>query len=266
MRLEGCVTIITGAGSGIGRELAIAIAKCGAVVVLAGRTEKTLSAVQTAIAEAGGTSSVVRCDVTSAADRRSLGQIVKEQFGRLDILINNAGTALAGPIEAVSDDDLRRLLDVNLHAPIALVRECLPLLRASLNPRVVNVGSVFGDIGHPLFIGYCASKFALRGFSEALRRELSPEGIGVTYVAPRATQTEGASTFAHLIEPFGMTTDSPETAAANIVTAIRRSSRSRYAAGWERLFVWVQRLAPRLIDQTLAGRMAKYVQHRSKFV
>jgi len=148
---------------------------------------------------------------------------------------------------------------VNVHAPIALTQDSLSLLRASLNSRVVNVGSVFGDIGHPMFTAYCASKFAVRGFSDALRRELLPEGIGVTYVAPRATRTEGTSPFGHLIDPFGMAVDSPETAAASIMLAIKRGSRSRYAAGWERLFVWLQRLAPSLVDAGPAHKMAKYL-------
>src|SRR3546814_7220706 len=102
---------------------------------------------------------------------------------------------------------------------MALTRQLLPLLQLSSQARIVNIGSVFGDIGHPLFAGYCASKFALRGLSDALRRELAAVGIGVTYAAPRATRTVAADGFADLMLPFAMAMDMPETIAAQIVAA-----------------------------------------------
>jgi len=260
MQLKGKIALITGAGSGIGRALALGCAARGATIVLAGRRAGSIGIVQAEIEAAGGPAISVSCDVTSTVGRKLLCHTLAQRFGHLDLLVNNAGMALAGPIGTITDSDLERLLATNIHAPIAMVRDCLSLLRASgSSPRVVNIGSVMGDIGHPLFAGYCASKFGLRGFSDALRRELLPEGIGVTYVAPRATRTEGATAFAHLIEPFGMSVDDPSTAATSIIRAIERDSKSRYATGAERFFVWVQKLAPGLIDMNLAQRMTKYI-------
>jgi short-subunit dehydrogenase len=98
---------------------------------------------------------------------------------RLDLLVNNAGVIDAGPFAALDDESLERLVATNLDAPIALARELIPMLQRSPDPHVVNIGSVLGDIGHPLFVGYCATKFGLRGASDALRRELACCGIAV---------------------------------------------------------------------------------------
>jgi short-subunit dehydrogenase len=146
-------------------------------------------------------------------------------------------------------------LATNLLAPMALTRDLLNLLRTAERPRIVNVGSVFGDIGHPQCAAYSATKFGLRGFSDAIRRELMAEGIGLTYVAPRATQTEAAHKFDHLVAPYAMAVDSAEVAAAQILSAIRRDARNSYARGPERFFVMLQRLFPGLIDQALGRKL-----------
>jgi len=150
----------------------------------------------------------------------------------------------------------------NLFAPAALTRDCLPLLRRSRG-RVVNIGSMFGDIGYPLFSLYSATKFGLRGLSDALRRELAPDGIGVTYVAPRATRTESVPEFSRLIEPFGMKLDAPELVARQTWDAVVRGARSVYPRGMERLFVLLQRLAPGVIDAGLARQLSRAEEART---
>jgi short-subunit dehydrogenase len=141
-------------------------------------------------------------------------------------------------------------------APIALARDFLPLMLRAKPARVVNIGSVFGDIPYPGFAAYSASKFALRGFSTALRREWAEAGIGVTYAAPRATRTEAAAAFSALIEATKMTLDPPELVARQIWDAVERGDQSVYPRGAERVFVLIQRLFPRLVDRALAKQTA----------
>jgi short-subunit dehydrogenase len=137
-------------------------------------------------------------------------------------------------------------------APMALTRDLMPLLVAAKPSRVVNVGSIFGDIGYPEFTCYSAAKFALRGFSMALRREWKRKGISVTYAAPRATQTDAAAAFAGLIAKTKRTMDSPEQVARQIWRAVASGQDSVYAPAPERVYVLIQRLFPRVIDWSLS--------------
>jgi hypothetical protein len=143
----------------------------------------------------------------------------------------------------------------NIVAPLALTREMLPLLRRAAPSRIVNVGSMFGDIAYPLFAAYSASKFGLRGLSIALRRELKSLGIGVTYAAPRATKTDAASAYDPLVEPMQMRIDEPAGVAAHIWRAVAQDADSAYARGPERLFVLAQRLLPKLVDRAISAQM-----------
>jgi NAD(P)-dependent dehydrogenase (short-subunit alcohol dehydrogenase family) len=255
MRLERKRALITGAGSGIGRSLAIEAAKRGVQVALAGRR---LDALNETVSQLPGNGHVaVAADVTIPADRRALMADVQEHWGALDLLVNNAGVVPVGPIAAATDDDLQAVLQTNLLAPMALVREALPLLKRAKGARVVNIGSVFGDIPYPLFAPYSASKAGLRGFSIALRRELAPLGIGVTYAAPRATETPAARSLQSLIEPFEMKFDTPEAVAKFIWNAVAREANAIYPAGPERLYVLMQRLFPRVIDKAVAKQFAR---------
>ncbi|MEC9311299.1 MAG: SDR family NAD(P)-dependent oxidoreductase, partial [Pseudomonadota bacterium] len=131
--------------------------------------------------------------------------------------------------------------------------DLLPALRAGQG-RVANIGSVFGDIAYPYFAAYSATKFGLRGFSDALRRELSGSGVGVTYIAPRAARTAAESEFGALIEPLDMTLDSAERVAAEAWEAIRKGKRESFPRGKERFFVKVQRLFPQLVDRSVGAQ------------
>ncbi len=263
MQLENRVVLITGAGSGIGRALAIACARAGARLVLAGRQKAALEATASLLGKRY--SLVVAVDINLAADRQVLADVIEQNFRRLDVLVNNAGILSVGPHADLSDGEIAAMVSTNLLAPMLLTRSLLPLLRrAESGARIVNVGSVFGDIAYPLFSAYSATKFGLRGFSDAIRRELRPEGIGVTYVAPRATRTGATPKFQALIEPFAMRVDSVEKVARQVVSAIETDARSVYARGMERLFVLVQRLAPRLIDRAIAGHLAQLARSKAR--
>ena len=159
-------------------------------------------------------------DITDPVVRRGLRDYLWKHWRGLDVLVNNAGALAVGPLAHTTDAELERVLATNVIAPAALSREMLPLLRRAMSSRIVNVGSMFGDIAYPLFATYSASKFALRGLSIAMRRELKPYGVGVTYAAPRATRTESHAAFDRLVAPMQMRVDDPANVAAQIWRAV----------------------------------------------
>ena len=257
MKLEGASILLTGAGSGIGRAIAIALAARGAHLILTGRRETALEETR-ALLTGSGTTMVVAADITQATDRDFLKNAIEHHYGQLNALINNAGVVEVNLLANTTDEALEGMMRTNLVAPMALARTMTPLLaKAAPEARIVNVGSMFGDIGFPYFVGYSASKFGMRGFSEALRRELAPQGIGVTYCAPRATKTPAATRFNHLAEPFAMKFDPPEKVAGLIVNAMAANARSAYPKGMERFFVLMQRLFPGVVDGSLIGQFKK---------
>jgi len=255
MQLKGKRTLITGAGSGIGRALALEASRLGMRVALCGRRAEALAETLSGMASSGQ-HLCLRGDITKPAVRRGMRDYLWRQWGGLDVLVNNAGVIAIGPLACATDTEFEEMMATNVIAPLALTREMLPLLRRAMPSRVVNVGSMFGDIPYPLFAAYSASKFALRGLSIALRRELRSYGVGVTYAAPRATKTEASRVLDPLVEPMQMRMDNPAQVATQIWRAVAKDRDDIYAKGPERLFVLVQRLLPRLVDRAIAAQMA----------
>ncbi|MHC4957574.1 MAG: SDR family NAD(P)-dependent oxidoreductase [Planctomycetota bacterium] len=182
--LENRVAVVTGASAGIGRATALSLHRCGARLVLNARRKDRLEA----LAESTG-AAIVDGDVTDPEVRT---RIKRACDGRIDILVNNAGYAAAGPVEKVPEEDYRRQFDVNVFAPAALMQMFAPMMRARRYGRIINVSSVAGRFGYPLFGWYCASKHALEGLSDAARLELEPWGVNVVLVEPGPVTTEFA--------------------------------------------------------------------------
>ena len=242
------VALITGAGSGIGRALAGEAARAGHDLILVGRRREHLEETARLIAAPGAR--IVDADITTAEGR---GRVARAAGERLDLLVNNAGSLCVGRLTDLGDDEVARMIGTNLTAAILLTRDLVPALAAAQG-RIVNIGSMFGMIAFPFFAAYSATKFAMRGLSDALRRELSEFGIAVTYVAPRATRTPAQSRFAHLVEPFGMALDDPEEVARRAWTGIVAGRSTVYPGTSERLFAIVQALIPSVIDKALADK------------
>ncbi|MDB5609191.1 MAG: Short-chain dehydrogenase [Bradyrhizobium sp.] len=249
-REQKCV-LITGAGSGIGRALSVEAAQRGMIVALCGRRQTALEATSALLGQ-GNRHLIIPADITDPQDRRRIVEIINAQWKALDVLINNAGVVEGGAIEKFDDEAITRTFLTNVMAPMALTRDLMPLLVAAKPSRVINIGSVFGDIAYPQFSGYSGSKFALRGFSNALRREWKQTGIGVTYAAPRATRTDAAVAFDELIANAKMSVDAPAQVARRIWRSVASGHDSIYAPAPECIYVLIQRIFPQIIDWALS--------------
>jgi short-subunit dehydrogenase len=253
--LHGMRALVTGASSGIGRAIALELARAGVDQVLLARREDRLAEVIVEIARLGRRAEAVVGDVTDDETRRRALEVAQEEFGGLDILVNNAGTSAHGRFADADPARLRPIMETNFFAPVELIRVTLPLLRQGHTPIVVNISSVLGKRACPHKSEYCASKFALAGFSEALRAELAPLGIEVLVVAAGPTDTEF---FQHLLEEHGdlpwkeSPPVSPERVARATIRAIRRG-RHEIIPSWRAwLLATANRFFPRLVDRLMA--------------
>ena len=189
MNLKNRVAVLTGAGSGIGRAMAQALARRGCQMALADVNPQGLCETAEMVEAEGGRVSQHVLDVASREQVAALPEAVMQAQGRADILINNAGVAVGGNFEQVSETDFDWLMEINFHGVVRMTRAFLPLLRASDQARIVNISSVFGLISPPGQTAYSASKFAVRGFSNALRHELAGSTVGVTAAHPGGVAT-----------------------------------------------------------------------------
>jgi short-subunit dehydrogenase len=254
-RLADQRTILTGASGGIGAPLAAELSARGANLLLVGRRCEPLEQLRDRLRMEGGVAELVVADITTAAGRRQVVTASQSLIGGVDLLINNAGvmdyTLFADQDEASID----ATIETNLRAPIQLTRAVLPAMLEQGSGRIVNIGSIFGSIAFACFSSYSATKFGLRGFSEALRRELEGSGVDVTYIAPRAVRTPlNSRRVEQMAEEVGMVMDQPQQIAARIVRSIEAGDRDRYLGGAERLFVRLNALFPRLVDRALRGQ------------
>ena len=194
-QLAGGLAVVTGAGSGIGAALAASLARRGMDAALVDRTGEGLQATAEVVHAAGRKVTTHVLDLTDRAAIAALPQQVMQAHGRVTVLVNNAGVALGGSFLRVDEADYDWLMEVNFGAVVRLTRAFLPLMQREAAAQVVNVSSIFGIIAPPEQTAYCASKFAVRGFSEALRHELQVAGsaVGVTLVHPGGVRTSIAS-------------------------------------------------------------------------
>jgi len=182
------VALITGCSSGFGEAFVRALLGAGWTVVATARRADQRNLFEAESKAHPESLAVLPLDVTSEAERAAVRQAVEQRFGRLDLLVNNAGYALFGALEDQSPEQLRDEFEVNFFGTAFLTRDLLPLLRASKG-RVVNVSSVFGYMAFPMASAYCASKFAVKGLTESLRHELAPHGVQVSLLEPGGHRT-----------------------------------------------------------------------------
>jgi short-subunit dehydrogenase len=220
-RFSDQVVIVTGGGRGIGREAALAFAEESAHVVLAGRRIDALEITAGEVRESGGTASAVHCDVAEDDDLQALVEGTLREHGSVDVLLNNASALVAGALHEMKPDDLRRAADIDVWAPMRLSQLVLPHMLKRKSGTIVNVSSLAGRFGVPYYAAFSASKYAMRGFGEALRRELAGTGVHVVTVFPGAVADDCAENVE--FDRFGFTL----VTAAQVGRAIVRGVRLR---------------------------------------
>ena len=254
--------VLTGATGGIGREIALRLAPRCEALLLVGRDAGKLMALQRAIEAAGGECRVLAVDLAVAAGRDAVRAAAARLPGGIDLLINNAGAGEFAWFADQSDDALERVVRVNVIATMQLTRALLPLLAAQRAARIVNIGSIFGHLGYPGYAAYSASKFALRGFSEALRRELADGPVRVTWFAPRSTRTAmNREAVGALNAELGVAMDDPAAVAAAFMDLLRAPTRERLLGMPERLFARLNQILPSLIDRGLRRQLPVIRRH-----
>ena len=183
------VALVTGASSGIGRSTALAFARQGASVALAARRRAQLEETAASVASAGGRALIVPTDVTDPRSVRAAVSTVRRKWGRIDCLVNNAGVLTPAPVMEMTAAELEAMFRVNLYGALFMMQTVVPLMQRQQRGTIINVASLAGRRGITPLGGYCATKFALVGLSEALRTELDPAQIHVGLVMPGVVDT-----------------------------------------------------------------------------
>lgn len=250
MNISGKTAVLTGAGGGIGSAMAFALAGAGAGLVLVARDRVKLDSLCESLPGEGH--ALVSADITSEAGRAA---VLGACQGGVDLLVNNAGVSHFGMFEQQSEQQLRQTLDVNVLAPMLLTQALLPMLAQS-SGTVVNVGSGYGSIGFAGNCAYSASKFALRGFTEALRRELADSSISVQYLAPRAVATDmNPPEVVAMNKELGNATDTAAQVANELMALLASGKPARHMGAPERFFAKLNGLFPSIIDSALASKL-----------
>lgn len=254
-KLAGKRILITGASSGIGRALAVQLAASGSSLMLAARRGEKLSQLESEINASGGDAFSCVVDVTLNDDRARLLADCEGRLGGLDILINNAGVGAMGRFDEADPHRLRQIFEVNFFALAEMTREALPMLKSGDDGLIVNISSVLGHRGAPLKSEYSASKFAVHGFSDAIRAELAEDGVEVLLISPSTTDSEF---FDAAIEDDTKKNwkkrgaMSPTAVATKTIKAMRKRRHEIILTFGGRILVWLDRMVPGFANRIIA--------------
>lgn len=251
--LAGRVGIVTGASAGIGEATARAMAAAGMRVALCARRKDRLERLAADLRAAGAEVAVQVLDVTDAAAVRDMVGAIAARWGRLDVLLNNAGRGIAATLEDTSPQEFRDLIELNVMAVLTATQVALPLMRRQGSGHIINVSSIVGRRGMPYRAAYAATKFALGGLSEALRVELRGTGIAVSLVYPIQTATEFHHVQTQKVpwHPVGPVQSADRVARA-ILRCIRRPRPEVYPYWPSRLLAVLSVIAPGLVDRGMS--------------
>ncbi len=249
MDLKGKRILLTGATGGLGQELALLLAEKGAVLTLVGRDNTKLNLLKEQIEKNGGKAYFQVADLSDENVSQHIVSQARQLMGDIDVLINNAGVLDFTHFEQQSDARIAQMIHTNVTAPIQLTRATIGNFQAKNQGHIVFVGSIFGSLAYPHFSTYCASKFAIHGFSQALRRELLGSNIGITYVAPRGIKTamNDANTVA-MWNKVGNKMDDALTVAKRIVKGLESEQLEVFIGLSESFFAWLNGLFPKLVS------------------
>ena len=252
------LAVITGAYGGLGEEICKQLDDKGVSLILTGRNSDKLQQLKS---ELKNVVDVLSGDVADMQFRDDLKKLLKQHQSHKHVFINNAGISDVNFLQNQTDEDLERMLQVNLLAPILISKAVLPWLHSANSGKLINIGSTFGAIGYPGFSGYCASKFGLRGFSQALARELADTNVDVQYLAPRAVATKiNSSAVNHLNSELKNKVDSPQQIVPQIISAIEKGNSEQFFGWPEKLFVKVNGLFPKVVSGSIKKEHQKIKQ------
>lgn len=252
--LRGKRSLVTGAASGIGRAIALALAREGADVGLLDINKEGLRDTAKEIEDLGQRAMSIHCDLSSTEEISSAGRELLDAWGGLEVLVNNAGILHYGPTHLMTEEQWERIIAINLMAPIRLTRLFLPTLLAQPEAHLVNVSSMYGYFASRKTAAYHASKFGLLGLTESLRAEYGRQGIGVTAICPGFVASQlfdaGSSSTENgeLRRPPSWACTTPEYVAQKTIRAIYRNRRLVLVTPLAYAAYYLKRVAPWLID------------------
>lgn len=254
------VVIVTGASSGIGRATAMAFVRKGATTILAARSQEKLKQVADEIGRFGGTAHIIQADVSDRQQVENLIERVVTEFGRIDVLVNNAGSGAVGTVEDKHFvDDVRHLLEVDFFGKVYCTQTVLPVMRRQGSGSIVNLSSVVGRKAFPRFGAYSAAMHAVSAFSDVLRQELRGSGVHVTTVHPALTETAFFKDVgpAEMPAPFRyMKPQTPEAVARKIVKAVGKHS-ARTVIPWQPLTLFLSEAISPWLGDLMVRLLAK---------
>lgn len=249
MNLNNKRILLTGATGGVGSLIAKQLAAKGAALILVGRNASKLIALQSEIEHNGRKASFIVADLAKDGASQSIAKTAQQLFGGIDILINNAGVLDFIALDNQSEERIAEIIQINVTSMIQLTRAVLPILQQQKHGHFLFVGSIFGSLGFPHYATYCASKFAVHGFSQALRRELVDTNIGVTYIAPRTIETAmNNQNTIEMLKKARQTIDKPEKVALIIVNSLEKEKQEVFIGQPQSFFAWLNGVAPKLIN------------------
>ena len=264
MDFKNKVVLITGASSGIGKQTAIEFAKLGSSIILVARRKNKLEQVENELKQFNVNTLVCVCDVSKKDQVDKLSKIVLQKFDSVDILVNNAGFAIYGLVSDLSINEIESQMETNYFGMIYCVKNFLPLMLKKKSGHIVNVASVGASFSVPGVSSYCATKFAMLGFSEGLKHELYGTGVGLTVVSPIMVRTPlfEHPSFTNFSKFSTGVSLSSETVAKTIIKASNSSRLEIVVPSVARAVIWFKQTFPFLINPIIGRIFRKQLTKR----
>lgn len=249
--------LLTGATGGVGSVLAKLLAKKGADLALVGRDGSRLELLRNNIAEPDSKIGTIQCDLSEEGATSHIVQHARNILGDIDVLIHNAGVLDFAALESQSEKRIAEIVHTNVTSLIQLTNAVLPTFQKKDSGHILFVGSIFGSLGFPHFATYCASKYAVHGFSQALRREVVDTNIGITYIAPRGIKTQmNKANVISMFEKTGNVMDSPEKVARIIVRSLEKEKQEVFIGQPQSFFAWLNGVSPKMVNAGLKKQVS----------
>lgn len=266
MKFKNKVIVITGASSGIGEASAIEFAKNGANIVLVGRKKSKLIDVEKKLSKYKISTLCCECDVSQKTQVKELSNQVLDKFDRIDILVNNAGFAIYGPVSDQSIEEIESQMHTNYFGMIYCTKNFLPKMLEQNSGHIINVASVAASFGLPGIAPYCASKFAMLGFSEGLRHELKGTNVKVTVVSPIMVRTNffDHTSFSSMPK-YSPASLSAKTVAKAVLRAANSSRLEIIVPSVVRGAVWAKHTFPFIINPIIGSAIRKRLSSKSSY-